>query len=71
MVGKIIVHGDTRLETIKKMRRAIEETIIDGITTNLALQYTILHDFDFIRGDYDTGFMEEKLENMLEMMKRV
>lgn len=71
MVGKIIVQGDTRLETIKKMRRAIEETIIDGIKTNLALQYTILHDFDFIRGDYDTGFMEEKLDEMLKMMKRV
>lgn len=71
MVGKIIVRGDTRLEAIKKMRRAIEETIIDGIETNLGLQYSILYDFDFIRGDYNTGFMEEKLDGMLEVMKRV
>ena len=69
MIGKIIVVGKTRLEAIRKMRRAIEETYIDGIETNLALQYSILHDFDFLRGDYDTGFMEEKLDSMLEMIK--
>lgn len=69
MLGKIIVHGDTRLEAIRRMRRAIEETIISGITTNLGIQYAILHDPVFLRGNYSTAYIEERLEYLLEQIK--
>lgn len=69
MVGKLIVLGKTRLEAIRRARAAIEETIIDGIETNLALQYTLLHDPDVIQGKIHTGFMDQKLPELLERMK--
>ena len=61
MIGKIIVKGKNRLEAIKKMRVALEELRIEGIKTNIELHYGILHDFDFIKGNYDTSFLEKKL----------
>ena len=42
MAAKIIVYGDTRVEAVRRMRRALEETIIEGIDTTLLLQYLIL-----------------------------
>lgn len=69
MVGKLIVLGNTRLDAIRRARGALEETIIDGIETNLGLQYTLLHDTDFIKGKLDTGFMDRKLPEFLERMK--
>lgn len=71
MLGKIIVKGATRLEAIRKMRRAIEETIISGITTNLAYQYSILHVNEFIRGDYDTGFIPKYHDEIIEWINRI
>lgn len=61
MVGKLIVKGETRLEAIKNMRNALAELKIEGIKTNIELHYGILHDFDFVRGNYTTSFIEEKL----------
>ena len=69
MLGKIIVVGETRLEAVRRMRRAIEETIISGIDTNLGIQYAIMHDLDFLRGNFNTGFIEEKLDSLLEMIR--
>ncbi|WP_455256886.1 acetyl-CoA carboxylase biotin carboxylase subunit [Peptoniphilus asaccharolyticus] len=71
MIAKLIVKDKTRLGAIKKLRRAIEETIIDGIKTNLGFQYAILHDKDFIRGKIDTGFLKRKEETLLEAMRHV
>ncbi|MDO5690607.1 MAG: acetyl-CoA carboxylase biotin carboxylase subunit [Tissierellia bacterium] len=71
MLGKIIVKGETRLEAIRRMRRAIEETFISGIHTNLGYQYAILFTYDFIRGDYNTGFIEEHNEEIIEMINRI
>lgn len=69
MIGKIIVHDKTRLQAIRKMRRAIEETTIQGVATNLYLLYTIIHDFDFIKGQYDTSFMQKKITKWLAVME--
>ena len=69
MIAKIIVHSNTRLGAIRKMRRALEETIIDGITTNSKLQHLILYNKDFVKGNYNTGFIERELENFLNIMK--
>ncbi len=61
MIGKLIVKGRNRLEAIRNMRAALEELTIEGIETNIELHYGILHDFDFVKGNYTTSFIEEKL----------
>ena len=68
MVAKIIVNAPTRLEAIKKMRRALEETIIEGIDTNIELMHLILYRPEIIKGDYDTGFIENSLDEMLKLI---
>ncbi len=69
MIAKIIVHGDNRLEAIRKMRCALEEMIIGGIPVNDKFQYLILFHPEFIMGRYDTGFIENHLEELLEWGK--
>ena len=64
MLAKIIVHGNTRLEAIRRMRRALEELIIDGIKTNSELMYMITYQPDFIAGQYNTGFYEKNKDNI-------
>ena len=71
MIGKIIVKDHRRLSAIKKLRRAIEETMIDGIETNLGFMYSILFDLDFIRGNISTNFIKEKETSLLKRMKEV
>ena len=57
MLAKLIVHAPTRREAIKKMRVALEQFVIEGISTNIEYQYLIMHNPDFIKGQYDTGFI--------------
>ncbi len=57
MLAKLIVHAPTRLEAIKKMRVALEQFVVEGIITNIEYQYLIMHHTDFIKGNYDTGFI--------------
>lgn len=60
MIAKIIVYGTSRNEAIAKMKRALEEIVIEGIETNRDFLYEIVTDLEFIRGDFDTSFIEEK-----------
>ena len=64
MVAKVIVHGDTRLEAIRRMRRALEEFIVEGVDTNTDLQYYILHNEEFVRGQFTTAFVEKNLSEL-------
>ncbi|HKL61241.1 MAG TPA: acetyl-CoA carboxylase biotin carboxylase subunit, partial [Acholeplasma sp.] len=57
MLAKLIVFDSNRREAIKKMRAALEQFVIDGIKTNIEYQYLIMHDFTFIKGNYDTGYI--------------
>ncbi len=66
MVAKIIVHGSTRLEAIRRMRRALEELVIDGFSTNQELLYYIMHTKDYVKGNFNTGFIEANLDTYLE-----
>ncbi|QVK18855.1 acetyl-CoA carboxylase biotin carboxylase subunit [Mycoplasmatota bacterium] len=59
MLAKVIVHGHSRKEAIRKMRCALEEFIIDGIKSNIEFQYLIMHNPDFVRGIYDTSFIKQ------------
>lgn len=65
LAAKVIAWGQTRLEAIRIMRRALEELMIGGVTTNESLSYLILHDPEFMRGEYDTGFIDRKLDSFV------
>lgn len=65
MMAKIIVHAPTRLEAIRKMRRALEELTIDGIITTGDFEYLVLHHPDYIQGKYHVGFLEQHLQEIL------
>ena len=57
MIAKIIVHGKDRNESIAKMRSAVAELVIEGITTNADFILEILDNKDFQNNDYDTSFI--------------
>ena len=57
MIAKIIVHGEDRNEAISKMKRALDECVIEGVTTNLDYLYSILENEKFVSGDFDTSFI--------------
>lgn len=59
MIAKIIVHGTTRNEAIAKMKRALEELVIEGVDTNADFIFSIIKTPDFIRGDFDTSFISK------------
>ncbi|MEA5011924.1 MAG: acetyl-CoA carboxylase biotin carboxylase subunit [Angelakisella sp.] len=65
MIAKIIVHAPTRLAAIRRMRRALEELVIEGYPTNAELAHLILHHPDYITGKYDTGFIAKNLDALL------
>lgn len=66
MVAKVIVHAPTRLMAIRRMRRALEELMIEGYPTNAGLAHLILYHPDYVRGCYDTGFLAKNLETLLQ-----
>ena len=61
MIGKLIVHGRNREECIKRLRRAIRETVVSGIKTTLPLHDWILQQPEFVSGDYTIHWLEKKL----------
>lgn len=61
MIAKIITHGDTRNEAISKMKRALEETVIEGVDTNIDFLFKIIKNPTFIRGNFDTSFIEKEI----------
>jgi acetyl-CoA carboxylase biotin carboxylase subunit len=61
LVGKLIVHGRTRTETLMRLRRALDEFIIDGIETTLPLYRTLVRNTDIQNGDYDIHWLEKFL----------
>lgn len=65
MIAKVIVHGSNRLEAIRKMRRVLSELVIHGIDTNQELQYLILHHSEYVKGDFDTSFIENHLDELV------
>jgi acetyl-CoA carboxylase biotin carboxylase subunit len=58
MIAKLIVVAQTRDECIVKMRRALDEFIIEGIKTTIPLQMQLMQNEDFIKGNFTTKFME-------------
>jgi acetyl-CoA carboxylase, biotin carboxylase subunit len=61
LVGKLIVHGKTRGECLMRLRRALDEFVIDGVETNLPLFRALAQEKDIIDGDYHIHWLEEFL----------
>ncbi len=61
MIAKIIAFGKTRNEAISKMKRALEETVIEGVDTNIDFLFEIIRNPNFIRGKFDTSFVEREI----------
>ena len=61
LVLKIISKGKDRDESISIMKRALDEIIIDGINTNIELHKWILNQNDFIKGTYNTNWLEKNI----------
>jgi acetyl-CoA carboxylase biotin carboxylase subunit len=59
MVAKLIVSGSTRNECLMRLRRSLEEFVIGGIDTTIALQQRIIHQQEFIDGNYDIHWLEK------------
>jgi acetyl-CoA carboxylase biotin carboxylase subunit len=64
MIAKLIVHAPTRKEAIRKMIVALEQFMVDGITTNIEFHYSLLHTQEFVSGNVDTGFIGRFLERI-------
>jgi len=61
MIGKLIVHGDTREQAIARMSMALSEIVIEGIKTNIPLHQKIIDDAAFVAGGTDIHYLEHKL----------
>ena len=58
LLGKIIVHAADRQQAIRRMRRCLDEIVIEGIRTNVPFHQRLLAHPDFVAGKMDTGFLE-------------
>lgn len=63
MIAKVITFGNDRNEAIVKMRRALSEFAVGGVITNINFELSILESEEFLRGEYDTSFLAEKMVN--------
>lgn len=61
MIGKLIVHGRDREEAMRRMKRAIVETVVEGVKTTLPLHQWIFEEEAFVTGEYNIHWLEKKL----------
>jgi acetyl-CoA carboxylase biotin carboxylase subunit len=66
LIGKLIVHGRSREECMNRLRRALDEFVIDGIKTTIPLFRDLVVDPDIMAGRYDIHWLEKKLESGLK-----
>src|SRR5271167_627457 len=62
LIGKLIVHGRTRTEALMRLRRALDEFIVDGIDTTLPLFRALVRNSDVQNGQYDIHWLEDFLK---------
>ncbi|MBD3367847.1 MAG: acetyl-CoA carboxylase biotin carboxylase subunit [Candidatus Eisenbacteria bacterium] len=60
MIAKLLSYGNTRDEAIARMRRALDEFVIDGLPTTIPFHRTMMEDADFVSGRFDTGTLERR-----------
>jgi len=59
LIGKLICHGNSRKEAIARMKRALEEIVIEGIPTTIPFHRKIMAHPKYVQGDLSTNFIEE------------
>jgi acetyl-CoA carboxylase biotin carboxylase subunit len=57
LLAKVIVHDVDRMAALRRARRCLDEMVIEGIRTNIPFLRRIINHPDFLRGDFDTGFV--------------
>ena len=62
MIGKLIVYGTTRERCIMRLRRALEEFVVEGMKTTIPLHQALVRDEEFLRGEYTIKWLEQWLE---------
>ncbi|HLC10836.1 MAG TPA: hypothetical protein VJL56_03205, partial [Candidatus Bathyarchaeia archaeon] len=61
LIAKIASHGRTREEAIQRLKGALSETIVIGVETTIPLHQALLEDKSFVRGDYHTQLLDNKI----------
>jgi acetyl-CoA carboxylase biotin carboxylase subunit len=61
LIGKLIVHGRNRVECMMRLKRALDEFVVDGIKTTLPLFQDLVTNQDIANGDYDIHWLEKHL----------
>jgi acetyl-CoA carboxylase, biotin carboxylase subunit len=63
LIGKLIVHGRNRVECMMRLKRALDEFVVDGIKTTLPLFQDLVGNQDIANGNYDIHWLEKYLAN--------
>jgi acetyl-CoA carboxylase biotin carboxylase subunit len=58
MIAKLITTAQTRVEAISKMKRALDEFVIEGVKTTIPFHIKLMNHPDYVKGEYTTKFME-------------
>ena len=62
LIGKLIIHADSREECLMRLKRSLGEFVIDGVETTIPLFEALLENDDFHKADYDIHWLEQFLE---------
>ena len=65
MIGKLICYGDNRNTAIARMNSALQELVIQGVDTNIAMQREIMNDHGFVQGSVNIHYLEDRLEHLV------
>jgi acetyl-CoA carboxylase biotin carboxylase subunit len=66
MIAKLIVYGSTRERCIMRLKRALEEFVIEGMKTTIPLHKALIEDPEFRAGDYTIKWLEEWLARSID-----
>lgn len=69
LIAKLIVHGKDRSEAIMKMKRALDEFIIEGVNTTIPFHKKVINNPDFISGNFNTNFTD-KMNNSTSISQK-
>ncbi|HEV2332635.1 MAG TPA: acetyl-CoA carboxylase biotin carboxylase subunit, partial [Gammaproteobacteria bacterium] len=61
LIGKVIAYGDDRASALARMRTALDEIVVEGITTNVPLHRELFSDSAFMAGGTNIHYLEKKL----------
>jgi acetyl-CoA carboxylase biotin carboxylase subunit len=66
LISKLIVHGRSRNEALMRLRRALQEYVIEGVETTIPLHVRLTQEHDFVNGDYDIHWLERFVKRAQE-----